>query len=67
MASAPSVPVITSEGLSSNSWAAKALRCSDQRTGTMEDFSQSEVHHAVREALRLGRIGLASVKHLLLC
>ena len=33
----------------------------------MEDFSQPEVHHAVREALRLGAIGFDAVKHLLLC
>ena len=33
----------------------------------MEDFSDQEVHHAVREALRLGAIGFDSVKHLLLC
>ena len=33
----------------------------------MEDFSPPEVHHAVREALRLGAIGFDSVKHLLLC
>ena len=33
----------------------------------MEDFSQPEVHHAVREALRLGAVGFDAVKHLLLC
>ncbi len=33
----------------------------------MEDFSQTEVHHAVGEALRLGAVGFDAVKHLLLC
>jgi transposase len=33
----------------------------------MEDFSDPEVHHAVKEALRLGAIGFDAVKHLLLC
>ena len=33
----------------------------------MEDFSQPEVHLAVKEALRLGAAGFDSVKHLLLC
>ena len=33
----------------------------------MEDFSPPEVHHAVREALRLGAVGFDAVKHLLLC
>ena len=32
----------------------------------MEDFSQTEVHHAVGEALRLGAVGFDAVKHLLL-
>ena len=33
----------------------------------MEDFSQPEVHQAVKEALRLGAVGFDTVKHLLLC
>ena len=33
----------------------------------MEDFSQPEVHMAVKEALRLGAVGFDAVKHLLLC
>ena len=33
----------------------------------MEDFSPPEVHHAVKEALRLGAVGFDAVKHLLLC
>ena len=33
----------------------------------MEDFSDQEVHQAVRKALRLGAIGFDAVKHLLLC
>ena len=33
----------------------------------MEDFSQSQVHQAVKEALRLGAVGFDAVKHLLLC
>ncbi len=33
----------------------------------MEDFSQPEVHLAVKEALRLGAVGFDAVKHLLLC
>ena len=33
----------------------------------MEDFSQPEVHQAVKEALRLGAVGFDAVKHLLLC
>ena len=33
----------------------------------MEDFSDPEVHQAVKEALRLGAVGFDAVKHLLLC
>ena len=33
----------------------------------MEHFSHQEVHHAVRDALRLGAVGFDAVKHLLLC
>ena len=33
----------------------------------MEDFSQPEVHQAVKESLRLGAVGFDTVKHLLLC
>ena len=33
----------------------------------MEHFSHQEVHHAVRDALRLGAVGFHAVKHLLLC
>ncbi len=33
----------------------------------METFSQQEVHHAVREAIRLGAISFDAVKHLALC
>ena len=33
----------------------------------MENFSDQEVHQAVKEALRLGAVGFDTVKHLLLC
>ena len=33
----------------------------------LETFSHQEVHHAVRDALRLGAISFDAVKHLLLC
>ena len=33
----------------------------------LEHFSHQEVHHAVRDALRLGAISFDAVKHLLLC
>ena len=33
----------------------------------MEHFSDQEVHHAVKDALRLGAISFDAVKHLLLC
>ena len=33
----------------------------------LEHFSQQEVHHAVREAIRLGALSFDAVKHLLLC
>ena len=33
----------------------------------MESFSDQEVHHAVKDALRLGAISFDAVKHLLLC
>ena len=33
----------------------------------METFSHQEVHHAVKDALRLGAISFDAVKHLLLC
>ena len=33
----------------------------------MEHFSQHEVHHAVREAIRLGALSFDAVKHLVLC
>ena len=33
----------------------------------LEHFSQPEVHHAVREAIRLGAISFDAVKHLVLC
>ena len=33
----------------------------------MEEFTQQQVHDAVREALQLGALGFDSVKHLLLC
>ena len=33
----------------------------------LETFSQQEVHHAVREAIRLGAISFDAVKHLALC
>ena len=33
----------------------------------MENFSGQEVHHAVKDALRLGAISFDAVKHLLLC
>ena len=33
----------------------------------MEHFSHQEVHHAVRDVLRLGAVGFDAVKHLLLC
>ncbi len=33
----------------------------------METFSQQEVRHAVREAIRLGAISFDAVKHLALC
>ena len=33
----------------------------------MENFSQQEVHAAVRDALRLGALSFDAVKHLVLC
>ena len=33
----------------------------------LENFSHQEVHHAVKDALRLGAISFDAVKHLLLC
>ena len=33
----------------------------------LEHFSHQEVHHAVKDALRLGAISFDAVKHLLLC
>ena len=33
----------------------------------MESFRKQEVHHAVRDALRLGAISFDAVKHLVLC
>ncbi len=33
----------------------------------LEHFSNQEVHHAVKDALRLGAISFDAVKHLLLC
>ncbi len=33
----------------------------------MENFSQQEVHAAVRDALRLGALSFDAVKHLALC
>ena len=33
----------------------------------METFSHQEVHHAVKDSLRLGAISFDAVKHLLLC
>ena len=33
----------------------------------MESFRKQEVHHAVREALRLGAVSFDAVKHLVLC
>ncbi len=33
----------------------------------MEHFSHQQVHHAVKDALRLGAISFDTVKHLLLC
>ena len=33
----------------------------------LETFSHQEVHHAVKDALRLGAISFDAVKHLLLC
>ena len=33
----------------------------------LENFSHQEVHHAVKDALRLGAINSDAVKHLLLC
>ena len=33
----------------------------------MEHFSHQEVHHAVKDALRLGALSFDAVKHLLLC
>ena len=32
----------------------------------LEHFSQQEVHHAVRDAIRLGAISFNAVKHLVL-
>ena len=33
----------------------------------LEHFSNQEVHHAIKDALRLGAISFDAVKHLLLC
>ena len=33
----------------------------------LEHFSQQEVHHAVKDAIRLGAISFDAVKHLVLC
>ena len=33
----------------------------------LDNFSHQEVHHAVKDALRLGAISFDAVKHLLLC
>ena len=33
----------------------------------MESFRKQEVHHAVRDALRLGAVSFDAVKHLVLC
>ena len=33
----------------------------------MENFQKTEVHEAVRDALRLGAISFDAVKHLVLC
>ena len=33
----------------------------------LETFSQQEIHHAVKDAIRLGAISFDAVKHLVLC